>query len=781
MVVTASNGGIAVGYAQKVISYNVSPSELESLADQLAERVMAVERGTRDSLLGASQAVAQTPFTVRMTRFEGSDEPTHSSLGALADTYLSLPARRMVVIGGPGAGKTVLTLQLVLLLLARRERGQSVPVRFPLAEWDPEIPLDSWLVQRITEVYRLRRRAAAALVDQRRIVPILDGLDEMDGGSQPVRREVRALHQINRYHSAEGSTPLVLTCRTQTYKHLSRDHGTLTDSALAVIEELTEDQIRTYLERTLASRPVGEKRAWSEVLRNLDCVPAGALSTPWRLYLATTVYTGRQDPRDLLGFGDLAEVDAVLMTRLIPAALETSPRHHYRKEDPVRWLAALAEHLEHGGPDGATAADILLDRLTPIAGSRAVMAVHWVTTALVTALICSTSILFSGNVPTFGAAVLIVAGFCWGALWGGLLLRKEVSPVRFTPRRLRMRVTGKALREELADVWWIEVREGGHKARTLVKTAAMAMAVVAPLGALAAKAWISSTTWVEAFVVAVACSAFGLSVPLLGWLTHCVIVLPLNVISSWFTVADVLPAQRPTDFLRRDAVVSLTALIAVGVCVTPWPAHIAAVVGLATPFAASRAWMRYLAAALVGRMKGRLPLRPARFLAWAHQVGLLRVTGRAYQFRHRELQEWLTGEARRQAHAARLTRVAESSRMSDVERLTAAKELARIDRRSGILALLKLAGRETVDGRYQVQAIQALADLDDFHTFEREIDYEWAVEALVRLDRPTGIDFLHRIIGDTSSSVRFRGWASNYLIGLGVELPVQGAENPSSP
>ncbi|SEG81719.1 NACHT domain-containing protein [Thermomonospora echinospora] len=797
MVITASGSGIAVGYAREVVSYVVSPSELESLADRLAEKVMVVERGTRDSLLGASHAVAQIPFTVRMTRFEGPGEPIPSTLGALADTYLSLPARRMVIIGGPGAGKTVLTLELVLLLLARRERGQVVPVRFSLAEWDPETPLDSWLVTQITEVYGMRRSAAAALVDQRRIVPILDGLDEMDGGSGPLRREVRALDQINRYHGLQGSTPLVLTCRTQTYEHLSRDHGTLTDSAVASIEELTADQIRAYLERTLASRPAGEKRAWSEVLGNLDRVPCGALSTPWRLYLATTVYTGGRDPRDLLGFGDLAEVDAVLMARLVPAAAEASARHRYREGDPVTWLAALAEHLEHAGPDGTTAADILVDRLTPVAGTKTVMAVHWIVTALVTALVCAMATIFSGSASMTAAVVAVVAGgLVWGALWGGLLLRREVPPLRITPRRFRPRVTGKALRGELADAWWTDVRRGGHKAKTLVKAAAVVTIAVAPLAALATKAWISSTTWAEAFLWALICCVLGLSLQLLGWLLHCVIVLPLTVISSWFSEADVLPVQRPADPLRQDAIVSLTGLAAVAVCTTPWPAQMAAFVGLATPFATSRAWMRYLVAALVGRARGRLPLRPARFLAWAHRAGLLRVTGRAYQFRHRELQEWLAGEARRQAHVARLTRVAGNRRMSNAERLTAAKELARIDGPAGALALITFSGQETVGDRYRVQAVEALAGLGDLRqialdlmaafaqnsvTFEREIDYPWAIEALVRLDRPTGIAFLHRIIDDTATSGRFRDWASGYLANLDAEVPGQGVEGAPPP
>ncbi len=49
---------------------------------------------------------------------------------------------------------------------------------------------------------------------------------------------------------------------------------------------------------------------------------------------------------------------------------------------------------------------------------------------------------------------------------------------------------------------------------------------------------------------------------------------------------------------------------------------------------------RYLVFLLCTR--GRLPWRLGAFLNWGYDAGLLRVSGVAYQFRHRELQDWLT-------------------------------------------------------------------------------------------------------------------------------------------
>jgi hypothetical protein len=49
---------------------------------------------------------------------------------------------------------------------------------------------------------------------------------------------------------------------------------------------------------------------------------------------------------------------------------------------------------------------------------------------------------------------------------------------------------------------------------------------------------------------------------------------------------------------------------------------------------------RYLIFLLCSR--SRLPFRLVVFLDWACEAGLLRYAGPAYQFRHRELQQWLT-------------------------------------------------------------------------------------------------------------------------------------------
>jgi len=52
-------------------------------------------------------------------------------------------------------------------------------------------------------------------------------------------------------------------------------------------------------------------------------------------------------------------------------------------------------------------------------------------------------------------------------------------------------------------------------------------------------------------------------------------------------------------------------------------------------------WPRYAVSCLLLARRGELPLRPATFLDWAYDGGLVRLSGIAVQFRHREFQTWL--------------------------------------------------------------------------------------------------------------------------------------------
>jgi len=209
---------------------------------------------------------------------------------------------RMVVLGGPGAGKTGAMVLLLIDILEHRPAGsgQPVPVWLTLGGWNPDTtPLRDWVAATLTRDYpglAAREygggsRMAAELVRTGRVALFLDGLDEMDPAVQGT-----ALQAIDR--DAAGLR-VVLTSRPEQYRAAVED-GRLYGAAVIDILPVGLDQARDFL---LAEQLQPHRHRWQQVIDHLRAHPGSAaartLTTPLALTLARDTYA-RADPADLL-------------------------------------------------------------------------------------------------------------------------------------------------------------------------------------------------------------------------------------------------------------------------------------------------------------------------------------------------------------------------------------------------------------------------------------------------------------------------------------------------
>ena len=145
-------------------------------------------------------------------------------IGQLAAAFKALRRRRLVITGGPGTGKTTLAVQLLLELLPSPGEGPSgpVPVLFSLLSWDPtrQPRVQDWLASQLEQTYpalgAIGADAAAGLAAQARVLPILDGLDEV-----PPVRAAAIIAALNT--SLSGG--VVLTSRDPQYRSAISDAG----------------------------------------------------------------------------------------------------------------------------------------------------------------------------------------------------------------------------------------------------------------------------------------------------------------------------------------------------------------------------------------------------------------------------------------------------------------------------------------------------------------------------------------------------------------------------
>ncbi|WP_326621310.1 NACHT domain-containing protein [Streptomyces decoyicus] len=611
--------------------------------------------------------------------------PLDGRLDRIVEVYESVPSRRLVVLGEAGSGKTVLTLRFVLDRLRARAAGDRMPVIFGLGAWDPATTsLDDWLCGQLVRDYPFLEapaghggNLAGLLLDEDRILPVLDGFDEIASGLHGA-----ALRALNR-----TTMPLLLTSRPAEYSRAVEDNSVLSEAAVIELADLTVDDYAEYLHR--GSRPVREggedSTAWDPVLTRLRNEPDGpgaanvakVLATPLMVALARTVYGGTPGhrPSELLDVGKFASPEALqdhLLAAFIPAVYDPTPtgrgtsrRRRRHPERVQRWLGYLAAHLhELDTRDLAwweLGTTMRLSSRMLVVGFLAALA-FGVTTGI-------------GNVPVdlvatehglgfalgrglmvgllHGLLVGLVFGFVYGFVSGG-------APRE--PSRVRLQLFG-GTRQSRARFVRRSLLGLGFGVLVALALVLVDRCVVAPLGF--DDGLDGGLVGAILFPLELGLGA-GLVLGIMAWLEA-----PIEIRSA-VSASDLLSTNRKNvvfHMLVWMLVIGLPAGLGFGLLsgpvggLMPGPVRgllAGLVFGIEAAFGGGlgyglsfTAWGQWVALARMWLpLTGRLPWAVIAFLDDAHRRGVLRQAGAVYQFRHARLQDHLT-QVSQPHHASR--------------------------------------------------------------------------------------------------------------------------------
>jgi hypothetical protein len=269
-----------------------------------------------------------------------------------------VPTGRLVVLGEPGAGKTMHMVGLILDVLADRASGDPVPVLVSLASWNPEEQdLPIWMASQLTIDYPALSAPASsgegestridALLAAGLIFPILDGLDEI-----PEKIRAQAIIKIN--NALRPGRRLVVACRTEQYCEAIDIGASVQAAAVVQLCPLDAGSVSAYLS---AVGGPGTAKRWAPVLATLGTQsPVGeALTRPLMVGLARTIYSPKpgelagqlRDPKELCDLADRDAVESHLFDAFIPAAYNSGKPCRWTAQEAESWLVFLARHLRY--------------------------------------------------------------------------------------------------------------------------------------------------------------------------------------------------------------------------------------------------------------------------------------------------------------------------------------------------------------------------------------------------------------------------------------------------
>jgi transcriptional regulator with XRE-family HTH domain/energy-coupling factor transporter ATP-binding protein EcfA2 len=298
------------------------------LLEYSLQEIVWIELG----LAGMPDAVQNA--TNRLVRLSGQDAQTLPPGTSIREVY-ETSERELLILGEPGAGKSTLLLHLAQTLVQRAEQEEAhpLPLILRLSTWAEHQPaLEDWMSDQLTLTYDVSQQLSTQWVRNEHILPLLDGLDEMDAASRSA-----CIAAINAYHREHLLVPLVICSRRTEYEDAAR-HQKLALQRAVLIQPLTFEQVSASLDQI--GQPLDPLRQTLQInlaLQELTTTP---------LMLSILMLTYSRTPLPTLSH-EIAMLQRQVWTDYVAHMTEQKgDARHYSLQQTCLWLNWLARNLQ---------------------------------------------------------------------------------------------------------------------------------------------------------------------------------------------------------------------------------------------------------------------------------------------------------------------------------------------------------------------------------------------------------------------------------------------------
>lgn len=251
----------------------------------------------------------------------------------------------LLILGAPGTGKTIIMLELARVLIERAQHNEQlpIPVIFNLSSWaQKQQPLTAWLIVELRERYDIPIKIAKDWIEQQHILPLLDGLDEVQEGCR-----APCVQAINTFRKEHGIVGTIVCSRYAEYGALNEKLH-LQDAV--VLHPFHSSQIDAHLQRMSI-----DMRHVQMVLHHLqetariyqDEEALSLMHTPLMVSIIALAYQGADSSDTALAqMTPTAQQDHVFATYVQRMFERRATTQAYQQAQSRHWLAWLAHTLQ---------------------------------------------------------------------------------------------------------------------------------------------------------------------------------------------------------------------------------------------------------------------------------------------------------------------------------------------------------------------------------------------------------------------------------------------------